>query len=111
MFVEDCTVTVRLERDEIRTIAVSMEHDVYSTIATHYNCLQQNKDGEKLGFINKSLMATADNPGTAGDVSRFNNKCSDPELELLMGQLLAFVEIYRGMGYHSNAIEGEGLHV
>lgn len=46
MRIEKADYTIRITLDEVRDIAYCMKHDLLDSIERHYNCLQQNQDGE-----------------------------------------------------------------
>lgn len=48
MRIEEATFKVELDKEEINMIAYSLYHSLITSIETHYNSLQQNKDGEAI---------------------------------------------------------------
>jgi len=82
--------TIRLNDQEASDIAYSVFTSLLSSIEKHYNCLQQNKDGEDLFFRQESsklhIMATmyavVGNPGAYDSViQRFRGMFRERRVE------------------------------
>ena len=59
--------------------------------------------GDAIDALCTPMCAVKENPETAGIASTFGNKVMDPELEILIGRLTAYVEIYNMTGFMDNA--------
>jgi hypothetical protein len=54
MFVSKGRYTIDFEEWEISALAFALRRELLDIVKTHYNCLQQNQDGEDCFFTNES---------------------------------------------------------